>query len=118
MGLASLGQRLRGRTAKPHTAHGGRPIPDALWQSTLSEYGFLQALPADEQSRLRQLASHFLAHKEFHGAQGLEVTDAMAVAIGGGLLGATVLTLLVLPVMYAAWYKANPDEKDLQGEMN
>ena len=81
MGLASLWQRLRGRTAKPHTAHGGRPIPDALWQSTLSEYGFLQALPADEQSRLRQLASHFLAHKEFHGAQGLEVTDAMAVAI-------------------------------------
>lgn len=42
----------------------------------------------------------------------------MAVAIGGGLLGATVLTLLVLPVMYAAWYKANPDEKDMQGEMN
>lgn len=37
----------------------------------------------------------------------------MAVAIGGGLLGATVLTLLVLPVMYAAWYKAQPGEKDL-----
>ncbi len=29
----------------------------------------------------------------------------MAVAIAGGLLGATILTLLVLPVMYAAWYK-------------
>ncbi|BBB93351.1 cobalt-zinc-cadmium resistance protein CzcA [Methylomusa anaerophila] len=33
----------------------------------------------------------------------------MAVAIGGGLLGATLLTLLVLPVMYATWYKAQPD---------
>lgn len=32
----------------------------------------------------------------------------MAVAIAAGLLGATVLTLLVLPVMYAAWYKAQP----------
>lgn len=32
----------------------------------------------------------------------------MAVAIGGGLLGATLLTLLVLPVMYATWYKAKP----------
>jgi Cation/multidrug efflux pump len=32
----------------------------------------------------------------------------MAVAIAGGLLGATVLTLLVLPAMYAAWYKVNP----------
>ena len=32
----------------------------------------------------------------------------MAVAIAGGLFGATVLTLLVLPTMYAAWYKAPP----------
>ena len=81
MGFARLWQRLRGRMASPGTPHGGRPIPDALWQATLSEYGFLQALPADEQARLRQLASLFLAQKEFHGAQGLEVTDAMAVAI-------------------------------------
>jgi multidrug efflux pump subunit AcrB len=29
----------------------------------------------------------------------------MAIAIAGGLFGATVLTLLVLPTMYAAWYK-------------
>ena len=33
----------------------------------------------------------------------------MAVAIAGGLFGATVLTLLVLPVMYAAWYKVQPE---------
>jgi multidrug efflux pump subunit AcrB len=32
----------------------------------------------------------------------------MAVAIAAGLMGATVLTLVVLPVMYAAWYKALP----------
>ena len=29
----------------------------------------------------------------------------MAVAIAGGLLAATLLTLFVLPVMYAAWFK-------------
>ncbi len=29
----------------------------------------------------------------------------MAIAIAGGLFGATVLTLLVLPCMYAAWYR-------------
>ena len=29
----------------------------------------------------------------------------MAVAIASGLLVATVLTLLVLPTMYAAWFK-------------
>ena len=32
----------------------------------------------------------------------------MAVAIAAGLLGATILTLLVLPTIYAAWYKAVP----------
>lgn len=32
----------------------------------------------------------------------------MAVAIASGLFGATILTLIVLPVMYAAWYKAQP----------
>jgi multidrug efflux pump subunit AcrB len=33
----------------------------------------------------------------------------MAVAIAGGLFVATVLTLLVLPTMYAAWFKVEPD---------
>lgn len=32
----------------------------------------------------------------------------MAVAIASGLFGATVLTLIVLPVMYATWYKVHP----------
>ena len=32
----------------------------------------------------------------------------MAIAIAGGLFGATVLTLLVLPVMYATWFKVYP----------
>jgi multidrug efflux pump subunit AcrB len=43
------------------------------------------------------------------------VTDTlwgpMAIAIAGGLLVATVLTLLVLPAMYAAWYKVGPDSE-------
>lgn len=39
----------------------------------------------------------------------------MAVAIASGLFGATVLTLIVLPVMYAAWYKAEPSHTPPQG---
>lgn len=35
----------------------------------------------------------------------------MAVAIAGGIFGATVLTLLVLPTIYAAWYKVTPNGK-------
>ncbi|ODA42468.1 efflux RND transporter permease subunit [Desulfosporosinus sp. BG] len=34
----------------------------------------------------------------------------MAVAISSGLFGATVLTLLVLPTMYAAWFKVRSKE--------
>ena len=35
----------------------------------------------------------------------------MAVAIGGGLLGATVMTLFVLPTMYAAWFKVQSEKE-------
>ena len=34
----------------------------------------------------------------------------MAVAIAGGLLGATLLTLFVLPAMYAAWFKVKEED--------
>jgi multidrug efflux pump subunit AcrB len=34
----------------------------------------------------------------------------MAVAIMGGLIVATVLTLLFLPALYAAWFRVKPPE--------
>ena len=34
----------------------------------------------------------------------------MAVAIMGGLVVATVLTLLALPAMYAAWFRVERDK--------
>ncbi len=37
----------------------------------------------------------------------------MAVAIMGGLIVATVLTLLALPAMYAAWFRVKPPEQEL-----
>jgi Mlc titration factor MtfA (ptsG expression regulator) len=52
------------------------PIPDALWQATLARYPFLP-----DAARLRAMSSLFLATREFHGAGGLVVTDAMAVAV-------------------------------------
>lgn len=52
------------------------PIPDALWAQTLARYPFLPDSP-----RLRAISSLFLARKEFHGAGGLVLTDAMAVAV-------------------------------------
>jgi len=60
---------------------GPREIPERLWRDTLSQLPFIAALPDAPRQRLRRLAGLFLAQKEFHGAHGLQVTDAMAVSI-------------------------------------
>lgn len=56
-------------------------IPDGLWQTVLAAYPFIGGRSAADRAALRTLCSLFLARKEFHGAQGLVVTDEMAVAI-------------------------------------
>ena len=81
------------------------PVPDisaALWLNTLGQYPFLAALTLPEQAKLRALAALFLQRKEFTGAHGLEVTDAMAVAIAAQ----ACLPLLHLgePRAALAWY--------------
>ncbi len=58
-----------------------RAIPDALWQLTLARYPFLARRSAADLAELRRLSSLFLDRKEFSGAHGLQVDDAMAVAI-------------------------------------
>ncbi|HET7776456.1 MAG TPA: M90 family metallopeptidase [Azospira sp.] len=58
-----------------------RPIPEALWHSTLAGLPFLQRLGGEELARLKALSEAFLAEKQFSGAGGLEVTDAMGVNI-------------------------------------
>lgn len=58
-----------------------RVLPDALWQETLATCPFLVTLTAAELTRLRELSALFLEDKEFHGAQGLIITDAMALTI-------------------------------------
>ncbi len=58
-----------------------RPIPDLLWQATLARYPFLQRRSAADRQTLREMATLFLAQKEFTGAHGFEVTDEIAVAV-------------------------------------
>jgi hypothetical protein len=58
-----------------------RPIPDPLWQLTLARFPFLARRSAEDLAALREMATLFLAEKEFSGAAGLEVSDEMAVAI-------------------------------------
>ena len=58
-----------------------RAIPDRLWQLTLARLPFLARRSTDDLAELRRLASLFLDSKEFTGANGLVVDDAMAVCI-------------------------------------
>lgn len=58
-----------------------RAIPDELWALTLARFPFIAQRSTDDRQRLRELATLFLADKEFAGMQGLEVDDGMAVAI-------------------------------------
>jgi len=58
-----------------------RAIPDPLWLQTIARYPFLAARPAPKVEALREMATLFLAQKEFGGAGGLAVDDSMAVAI-------------------------------------
>lgn len=66
---------LRGQTARP------QDIPEALWQQTLAQFPFLTRYGDGATQRLRHTTRQFLDTKEFHGAAGLEITDAVAVAI-------------------------------------
>jgi Mlc titration factor MtfA (ptsG expression regulator) len=56
-------------------------IPEPLWRRTLDDHPFLARRSAADLLRLRRLCSLFLARKEFTGAHGLQVDDAMALAI-------------------------------------
>jgi Mlc titration factor MtfA (ptsG expression regulator) len=58
-----------------------RTIPDAMWQRTLRDYPFLTVDPANDSEQLRAMVVKFLGDKEFNGAHGLPISDAMAVAI-------------------------------------
>lgn len=58
-----------------------RAIADELWALTLARFPFLGARNEPDRIALREMATLFLADKEFTGARGLRVTDEMAVAI-------------------------------------
>ena len=58
-----------------------RAIPDTLWQLTLARFPFMNWRSEVEVAQLRDMSTLFLADKEFTGAQGLQIDDAMAVAI-------------------------------------
>lgn len=58
-----------------------RAISDTLWAQALASLPFVAQRSESDLAELRRLSSLFLDEKEFSGAGGLEVTDAIAVRI-------------------------------------
>ena len=58
-----------------------RAIPDDLWRLTLARFPFLTHRSEADQRALRDMATLFLARKEFSGTSELQVSDEMAVAV-------------------------------------
>jgi MtfA peptidase len=58
-----------------------RAIPDDLWLQTLADFPFLKYRPLPDLLKLRDLATLFLARKEFATAGGLALTDRIALAV-------------------------------------
>ncbi len=71
----------RWRAQREEKAVERRAIPEALWQLTLARYPFLAQRSDDDLQALRRMTSLFLDTKAFHGVDGFEVTDDIAVAV-------------------------------------
>jgi len=56
-------------------------IDDALWRKATRGLNFLLKLAESETQKLKRLVLLFLAEKQFAGAHGIEVSDAMRVSI-------------------------------------
>ena len=86
-----------------------RAIPEPLWQLTLARLPFLAARPAGDLAELRRLASLFLDEKEFTGAGGLAIDDAMAVCIAAQAV-LPVLRFGLAPYRSFVGIVVHPDE--------
>jgi Mlc titration factor MtfA (ptsG expression regulator) len=84
-------------------------LDEALWRETLARYRFLRGLSEAERDRLRELVTVFLHDKQIHGAGGLELDEAMRMALA---VQACILLLYLPDDWYDGWVEVivYPDE--------
>jgi len=75
-------------------------MDDALWRKVTGKLGFLKQLSPAENEKLKTLVILFLAEKQFSGAHGLSITEAVRVSIAAQ----ACLPILELGLdWYAGW---------------
>lgn len=77
--FGKLSSFLRARTRARQLAH--YAIPDDLWSRTVAALPFVQRYGTDDLAALRELATLFIASKEYSTAHDLELTDEMVVSV-------------------------------------
>lgn len=77
--FGKLSSYLRARSRERKLAH--YAIPDDLWTRTVAALPFVQRYGADDLAALRELATLFIASKEYSTAHELELTDEMVVGV-------------------------------------
>ena len=76
-----LGWWRQMQTRRQDAAVARRAIPDDLWKRTLGRHAFLRRVDPADAAELRRMTSLFLDRKEFTASGGLQLRDAMVVAI-------------------------------------
>jgi len=77
--FGKLSSFLRARSRERKLAH--YAIPDDLWARTVAALPFVQRYDAQDLAALRELATLFIANKEYSTAHELELTDEMVVSV-------------------------------------
>ncbi|MBI5900186.1 MAG: zinc-dependent peptidase [Rhodocyclales bacterium] len=75
-------------------------IPEALWDEVEAPFWFLDHLSTDERTELRRLAREFIATRQWSGAQGLQLTPSIQLAIA---LQACLPILKLGLAWYSGW---------------
>jgi Mlc titration factor MtfA (ptsG expression regulator) len=117
--LNSLGTKLRRWHMRRILRR--NPIPHPVWRGVTRHIAVLQGLDAVQMAHLRELATWFLHSKSINGAQGLDVTLPMRVAV------AAQACLLILDldtgyfdnwvevILYPGAFRVNREQRDAMG---
>jgi len=96
-------------------------LDETLWKRVAAKLSFLRGLSENDTARLKELVVLFLAEKEMHGAQGLQLTDEVRLSIAAQAclpilnLGLDVYGGWVGVIVYPGEFRVRKEEVDADG---
>jgi len=96
-------------------------LDETLWKRVAAKLSFLRGLSEGDTARLKELVVLFLAEKDMHGAQGLQLTDEVRLSIAAQAclpilnLGLDVYAGWVGVIVYPGEFRVQKEEVDEDG---